>query len=349
MTPYSAIIPRQKKTPIARAGAKGAGTTKAVSVQLLKSSKSKGIEVSNAEFIANAFAGIGADEVPWVAGFPGDVATADHRVWFGGPITGHMPRFIRPNHNNYVCVSSFHRAEDGKYRRRKAGWSGLHTMLLDDIGTKVPADTALRLAPSCLVETSPGNFQAWLFLKQPERSLQRAQALIDGLIKAGASDPGASGQTRYGRLPTGINGKAKYHDKDGQPFTQRVHAWAPEHRVTPEQIAKAYGFDLAAASKPRPKRTTGRKPAGAGYVPILEAAGLYIEPIRGIEGGYRIVCPWHGGHTGADVTGTAYFEPAEQNGMQGGFKCQHGHCAHRTIADLDWFIQALLRKTGGVQ
>ena len=341
---HTAILPRQKKAPTTRPGVKGAGVTSAI--KLLKGSKAKGIQLPNADFIAHAFAGIGADEVPWVAGFPGDVATAAHSVWFGSSALP-MPRFIRDTHNNYVCVSTFKRAEDGKHRRRKDCWSGLWLVLLDDLGTKVPLD-ALRLGPSCLVETSPGNFQAWLALVQPERDQQKAQALINGLIKAGASDPGAGNLTRYGRLPAGINGKVKYA-KDGQPFTQRVHVWEPPRRYTPEQIAKAYGFDLAAASQPRtPRRKPGDSNAGGpGYLPILEAAGLYLAPIRGFQGGHRIVCPWHDGHTGKDQTGTAYFEPDEQNDGRGGFKCQHSHCARRTIADLDWFIVRLLAGRGG--
>jgi hypothetical protein len=343
---YTAILPRQKKAPVTRPGVKGAGTTNPVRLQLLKSSKDKGIDLPNTDLIAAAFAGISADEVPWVAGFPGDVATAAHSVWFGARAFP-MPRFIRDTHNNYVCVSTFKRAEDGKHRRRKDCWAGLWMVLCDDLISKVPLD-ALRLKPSCLLETSPCNFQAWLFLAQPERNQTKAQALIDGLIAAGASDPGAGNLTRYGRLPAGVNGKAKYHDKNGQPFTQRVHVWEPSRRYTPEQIAQAHGFDLTAASQPRtPRRKPNNtKPAGAGYVPILKRAGLYLEPIRGIEGGHRIICPWHEGHTGGDTTGTAYFEPAEQNGMQGGFKCQHGHCAHRTIADLDWFVVRLLAARG---
>ena len=338
---YTAIVPRTKKKAPTRPGVKGAGQTKAI--KLLNNS-AKGIELPNADFIAHVFAGISADNVPWLAGFSGDVAAADHKVWFGAPALP-MPRFVRPDHNNYVCVSTFHRAEDGKYRRRKDCWAGLHMVLLDDLGTKIPL-TALRLPPSCLVETSPGNFQAWLMLTQPARDQQKAQALIDGLIAAGASDPGAGNLTRYGRLPTGINGKAKYHDKNGQPFTQRVHIWAPDCRYTPAQIAQAYGFDLEAASKPRPKRK-GSKPTGGGrYLEILDAAGLYVRPITASEGGHQIVCPWNDRHSDEDQTGTAYWEPSEQNGMRGGFKCQHGHCAHRNAADLDYFIQTLLRTTG---
>lgn len=335
---YTAIVPRTKK----KAPTTPPSVAKSVQVKLLKG-RAKGIELSNVDFISTAFAGIGADEVPWLAGFPGDVAKAPHSVWFGSPAIP-MPRFIRPNHNNYVCVSTFKRAEDGRYRRRKDCWAGLHMVLLDDLGTKIPFD-ALRLEPSCIVETSPSNFQAWLFLARPERDQQKAEALINGLIKAGASDPGAGNLTRYGRLPAGINGKAKYQGKDGQPFTQRVHVWEPSRRYTPGQIAQAYGFNLEAASKPRAKRK-GTKPTSANrHVEVLDAAGLYIRPISGSEGGHQIICPWYEGHTDKDQTGTIYFEAdPDQNGGRGGFKCQHGHCADRSIADLDYFILTLQRK-----
>lgn len=329
---YTAIVPRTRPS-----------VAKTVQVKLLKG-KAKGIELSNVDFLAHAFAGIGADEVPWVAGFAGDIAKAPHSVWFGSSALP-VPRFIRATHNNYICISSFRRAEDGKYRRRqKDCWAGLWMVLLDDLNSKVSFD-ALRLEPSCLVETSPGNFQAWLFLKQPERDQQKAQALIDGLLKAGASDPGAGALTRYGRLPTGSNGKTKHQGKDGKPFSQRVHVWEPSRRYTPEQIAQAYGFSLEAASKPRAKRK-GTKPTSANrHVEVLDAAGLYIRPISGMHGAHQIICPWWEQHTDKDQTGTIYFEAdPDQNGGRGGFKCQHGHCADRSIADLDYFILTLQRK-----
>ncbi|WP_374502478.1 DNA-primase RepB domain-containing protein [Zoogloea sp.] len=329
------------KAPFTPARVVGAGVANAVRLKLLNNS-SKGITLPNVEFLAHAFAGIGADEVPWLAGFPGDVAKAPHSVWFGSPAIP-LPRFIRADSNHYVCVSTFKRAEDGRYRRRKDRWAGLWLVLLDDIGTKIPFE-ALRLEPSCLVETSPGNFQAWLFLAQPERDPLKAEALINGLIKAGASDPGAGNLTRYGRLPTGINGKAKYQGKDGQPFAQRTHIWEPSRRHTPERIAQAYGFDLEAASRPRAQRK-GTKPFSANrHVEVLDAAGLYIRPISGMHGAHQIICPWWEQHTDKDQTGTIYFEPHEQNGGRGGFKCQHGHCADRSIADLDYFILTLQRK-----
>lgn len=332
----AAIVPRtKKKAPSARPS-----VANPVQVKLLKG-KAKGIELSNVDFLAHAFAGIGADEVPWLAGFPGDVATAPHHVWLGrGALP--LPALIRDTYNNYCCISTFKRDVDGQFRRRKSQFAGMWLVLLDDLGSKIPFD-ALRLEPSCIVETSPGNFQAWLFLAQPERDQLKAEALINGLIKAGASDPGAGNLTRYGRLPTGINGKAKYQGKDGQPFTQRAHVWEPSRRYTPEQIALAHGFNLEAASKPRAKRK-GAKPSANRHVDILDDAGLYLRPISSMHGAHQIICPWWEQHTGKDQTGTVYFEPDEQNGGRGGFKCQHGHCGDRSIADLDHFILTLRRR-----
>jgi hypothetical protein len=77
---------------------------------------------------------------------------------------------------------------------------------------------------------------------------------------------------------------------------------------------------------------------------VLDAAGLYIRPISGMHGAHQIICPWWEQHTDKDQTGTIYFIPDEHNGGRGGFKCQHGHCADRSIADLDYFILTLRRR-----
>lgn len=302
----------------------------------------KASTMNNLDFIAHAFAGCTAHETPWVAGFPGDVATAPHSVWFGAPALP-IPQIIGSDRNNYVSVSTFKRNAEGQCRRRKDCWSGLWLVLLDDIGTKIDKRAALRLAPSCMVETSPRNFQAWLFLSAPERNADRAEALINGLIAAGASDPGAGNLTRYGRLPVGINGKAKYADTKGQSWIQRVHAWEPARRYSADEIAAAYGMSLAAA-RPRVQHSRARADDSQEdrYLPTLEAAGLYLEPLRGMSEAHRIVCPWHQSHTGKDTGGTVYFSPSDENDHRGGFICHHGHCKGRNIADLDHFIARLL-------
>ncbi len=299
---------------------------------------------SNIDFICHAFKSCATDETPWVAGFQGDLATASHSVWFGGSALP-LPAFIRPSHNNYVCISTFKRAADGNYRRRKDCFSGLHVVLLDDLGTKISFDK-LRLEPSCLVETSPGNFQAWLFLNEPERCQQRAEALINGLISSGATDEGAGNITRFGRLPVGVNGKAKYADENGKPFVQRVAKWAPERSHSADEVANAYSITLSITARTHIYTGQNRIPpahSADGYIDSLVWAGLYLEELRGIEGAHRIVCPWHNGHTGGDTTGTVYFSPTEGNSWQGGFKCQHGHCKDRNIHDFNRFALGLLR------
>ena len=309
------------------------------------------IDLTAQEFLAEL-----AREVPWderLVGcwFEGDPNEGNQHKWRPRPITSTTR--IPLDQNTYVTVSAFRRAvtpegDDAGFRRKTEFFARGVALMVDDIGTKAPADIPRRVPPTALIETSPGNFQAWYFLSPAEADKERFDYAIRAFISARllGQDPGMAGVNRVGRLPDGINGKAKYA-KDGQPFAQRVHVWEPSRRYTPEQIAQAHGFDLAASQPRTPRRKpSDSKPAGSGYLPILEAAGLYLEPIRGFHGGHRIVCPWHESHTSKDTTGTAYFEPDEQNDGRGGFKCQHGHCSHRTIADLDWFVVRLLAGRG---
>lgn len=345
-------ITQQSKRPGCSGGSNPgqAGTGQNTATWKYKPGK-KRITLSNWEFIAHAFCRSTPDEVPWVTGFAGDPVKVEHRMWFGQPALP-LPAFIRDTGNNYVVVSSFRRADDGRFRRRKACFSGMFVVMVDDVGTKVPF-SKLRIEPTCLVETSPGNYQAWYFLNEPERDRGRAESLIKGMIASGltadGSDPGMNGVTRYGRLPVGVNGKAKYANDTGQPFVQRVAHWAPHVRYSLDAIAAAYGVALGQTQTTmhRSKRKAAKAVATPGdnqLIAILEAADLYLEPLDSISGGHRIVCPWVHEHTDADITGTVYFEESEENSWAGGFKCQHGHCQHRTIADLTHFITRLLQK-----
>lgn len=298
--------------------------------------------LTNIDFIAHAFVGIEANEVPWVTGFPGDGAAQEHRVWFGSPAIP-LPRFIREETNNYVSNSTFTAGEDGRPRRRGDCWAGLWLVFLDDIGTKIDTKAALRLKPTCLVETSPGNFQGWLFLNEPLRDREKAEVFLQAIADAKISDEGACKLGQFGRLPVGHNGKAKYHDAQGKEWVQRVHEWHPERRYSVEQIAKAYKLDLTPKPKPRAaqKRTAPTHEADA-YINLLDWADMYIGAVRAKSGAHHIVCPWFKQHTGGDTTGTVYFEPDEPNDMRGGFKCQHGHCAKRNIDDFDHFMRGLI-------
>lgn len=311
------------------------------------------VSLTNSEFITNAFFRCKDDEVPWVTGFSGDPKLVDKRLWFGRSALP-LPPFITRRSNNYITISTFGRDEKGYWRRGKNYFSGMYTVMVDDIGTKIPFEK-LKIEPTCLVETSPGNFQAWYFLAEPERDRGRAERLIKGMIAGGltadGSDPGMNGVTRYGRLPEGVNGKTKYADESGNPFVQRVAHWSPMTRYSLDEIATAYAIDLDVVATPT-RRRGKRAPVAAslpelvgGLIAVIEAANLYLEPLASIPGAHHIICPWVHEHTDEDSTGTVYFEPSDENAWAGGFKCHHGHCQHRTIADLTHFITRLLQTT----
>lgn len=305
------------------------------------------LEVSNLEFLSNAFSGLKDNEKFWVTGFSGDPKSVKPWMWGGKGAPPGLPSCIHSSHNNYIAVSSFKSGKDGKFHRKKENFGHMHVVMIDDVGTKVP-DKRIALKPSAMVETSPGNYQIWYFLSVPEPDAEKADRLIKGMIENGltadATDPGMRGVTRYGRLPVGINGKGKYVEKLGKPFVQRVTIWSPTTRYSIEEIAVAYGVDLAAPT-PRNHRISIRKQTSSytvgddAVLALINRAGLYLEAAQ--DAMHRIVCPWFQEHTDEDPTGTVYFEPSDENYGRGGFKCHHGHCIDRTIADLSYFLARL--------
>jgi len=305
---------------------------------------------TNQAFLIAAFQGCPPSEAPWVTGFPGDPAKVPPYLWGGRPILRGMPGCIQRPSNNYVCVSTFKADADGTWHRRKSSFAAMYTVMVDDVGTKVPA-AKLALEPSVLVETSPGNFQAWYFLDPPERNAERAALVVKRMIQAGltadGADPGMRGVTRYGRLPVGRNAKAKYVEQLGAPFAQRVATWNLGLRYSLDAIAAAYQLSLT------PERSRVRPAAGKlkgendDLLRQLERLELYVGSLPNEMGAHQIVCPWVHEHTDEDTSGTVYFEPSHSNGWRGGFKCHHGHCMNRGIKTLRHFLRAVARKETG--
>lgn len=99
--------------------------------------------------------------------------------------------------------------------------------LLDDLNrTTVERLETEGFRPTALIETSPGNFQAWLKHSQPlEGRLATLAAQI--LAERFNADSSAAGWMRYGRLPGFTNRKPVYKRPDGQyPFVllRRSHS-----------------------------------------------------------------------------------------------------------------------------
>jgi hypothetical protein len=210
--------------------------------------------------------------------------------------------------------------------------------MIDDVGTKV-ADDKLRLDPSVMLETSPGNKQAYLFVAQNGDAQDRplCERLIDQMVAHGLTtsglDPGMKGVTRYGRLPVGINNKAKY----GKPFEVWCLEFAPERRYTIGQIADAWGLDLLEREPERkvipitPELAARNGKRVAAMLTAMQLLGLYKKRI-GVGPWHEVTCPWVNEHTGRVDNGTAIAEPHAENNFHGGFRCHHGHGERLNIA-----------------
>jgi len=104
---------------------------------------------------------------------------------------------------------------------------GEHNLtLVDDL--KAPAIVAMRrrgFTPAIVVETSPGNFQAWL--KHPEPlDKELGTATARALAEKFSGDRGAADWRHYGRLAGFTNRKEKYRDvvTGLHPFVRLIEA-----------------------------------------------------------------------------------------------------------------------------
>jgi hypothetical protein len=278
---------------------------------------------------------------PWQGGSP--LEKHEHNQWRGS----------WDEKNVYAVVSIFQNhgiPADAHWRRRKDNFAALMAVMLDDLGTKVPMDRGLLLPPSYLVETSPGNFQSWLFLNPPEYDRDRAEGLLDALVRSGLSvdgkDPGMKGVTRYGRPPFGHNDKPKYVEALGHPFKVRCVEWHPERRYRVEDIVQGYGLTLTPPRKAYagPPPSQGVQDAASKEFDVilrcLHALGLYKKGRR--DGWHEITCPWVDEHTDGKDDGAAVSAPCEANGYRGGFRCHHGSHEDRGMKHLRSEIQERL-------
>ena len=300
--------------------------------------------VDNDEFLLTVFGDALIDARPVVVSFDGNPANAPARVWFGKPWLGAADQStaLPATANNYFSLAVFRPDEAGQYRRQKARFTGLYAVMLDDVGIKVAMER-LTLAPSWLLETSPGNHQAGYLLSDPLTDGATADRLMNAIIAAGRCDPGANGpRARLARLPVAMNGKHM------PPFACRMVVWSPELRYSVDELVDGLQLELSAEGRPK-RQTEGRArqhpsdgdpvwipgPEENSVLVALRDRGLYKAPLG--DGKHDITCPWVQEHTGEVNGGTAYFEP-DDNWPIGGFKCLHGHCADRHVRDLLRFV-----------
>jgi RepB DNA-primase from phage plasmid len=106
-----------------------------------------------------------------------------------------------------------------------------HFTTLDDLSvTSIARLSADGFNPCAVVETSAGNFQAWL--KHPAVFPQLLSTFAAQTLAARYdADPSAADWRRFGRLPGFTNCKPKYRKPDGLPFRS---AQESQRRTVPD-------------------------------------------------------------------------------------------------------------------
>ncbi|MPR32380.1 DNA-primase RepB domain-containing protein [Salmonirosea aquatica] len=102
--------------------------------------------------------------------------------------------------------------------------AGYEFVLLDDLYRQVLSELA-ELKPCLLLETSPGNYQAWLRLREVPQTREEAVNICQELAVLLAADLGSAEPDHIGRLPGFTNRKPRHRRDDGfYPFV-RLHKW----------------------------------------------------------------------------------------------------------------------------
>jgi len=307
--------------------------------------------ISNEQFLAAVFSDIDPGTHALCVGFPGDPGNfrAAAAPWVPGE---RLPQRIARDHNNYVAGCTFHpNAQGERWERTTALHAAQRLIMIDDIGTglgsKIPWNK-LKLPPSALIESSRDNHQADYFITQDADAHDRALCarLIGQLITHGliGKDTGMAGVNRVARLPVGINGKAKYA-QDGHPWRVRCIEFEPARRYTIKQIAAAYGLDLTAPPESARAAIQLTPALRAGidrrFAALLKAFSLLDMYKRETHAGWHEVrCPWIDEHSDPADSGAYLMEPGDANDFEGWFKCYHGCCDERRLADVHrWLLE----------
>ena len=284
-----------------------------------------------------------------LCGFRGDPNTAEKGAWRPRPWRSGRSIPFDQAANAYVTVSSFGTAEDGTYRRRVDTFRAGRALMIDDVGTKVPRSLIGDVAPTVVVETSPGNEQAWYLLSEPVRDVSRFDAIIRAFIAGRllGADPGMSGVNRVGRLPGFTNGKAKWNG-----FRTRLVSAEYGRRYSAEELVRTFGLELLGRryveKQPRGSEELKERARAFGiFAAQMRDAGMFKAADFDPSGWMEVRCPWVGDHTGRADTGAAIRRPGDENHWYGAFRCHHGHCADRGWGDLtEWLAEQSLEAVG---
>jgi hypothetical protein len=299
---------------------------------------------TNAEFLKIIFANLPEGARPIVTAKGGDPGQG---AWLAQDAR-RVEEICSADQNTYFNCASVNPTERGELRAKKEQAAAYHTLVLDDVGTKVDRALLPPIEPTWELETSRGNFQIGFVLATPvddPELVEDAQSLI---AQAGLCDKGAQGMTRWVRLPNGCNGKPKHADPDGKGFRCKLTAWNPAVSYELDDLVARLvpdgAFGLCSSSQQKSPHTVKIRASRHGIsdevfirasdehpvVTALKERGLYKRETS--PGIHDITCPWVEEHTGPD-NGAAYLEPSPRHPL-GGFKCHHTHGENYKLKDM---------------
>ena len=228
---------------------------------------------NNEEFLQAVFAGLSEPHRPFVAGVAGK--PKERKAWGGDPWQLGKTSTENPSHNWYYTLAAY-APEDG-YHRQEKHCAGIFGVMLDDVGTKaLPLERLEACPPSIVIETSPGNYQAWVKLSDKPLSADVRRIAAQGLAKQYGGDPNSADSRHYGRLAGFTNQKPQYARDGRQPYVLAHDCPGKAARAAPAYLERIeQHLDRAAAQQEREKRLEAletAKPGGYGsqYDPVKE-------------------------------------------------------------------------------
>ena len=109
------------------------------------------------------------------------------------------------------------------YVRPARGLTAHPWILIDDLTADAIEKVRRTHPPGIVVETSPGNFQAWIRVQRAVRTGART-AIARTLMQTYGGDPGGVGGDQFGRMPGTTNQKPERRGPKHAPFAQLRHA-----------------------------------------------------------------------------------------------------------------------------
>lgn len=148
---------------------------------------------------------------------------------------------------------------------RPAGEHGF--VLVDDLKPQaLERMKADGFASAATIETSPGNYQAWVKLSDKPLSAEIRSIAAKELAKAFGGDPNSADSRHYGRL-AGFTNQKPEHTRDGrQPYVLAHDCPGKAATAAPAYLERiGQGLDKAEAQKERLKRLKALQTAKPGY------------------------------------------------------------------------------------